>query len=174
VTVWLCCSKYNRTCTAARESTWTDSICPSKYKTFTRISEKNLVIRHDVNVKNRLIKWFYLVLTTVDYRMKLRNDRMTKEIELLCKKQNHLRNIGLWRQQTDTNNEERFERATKEYENQIKRKTRLGSVWMIKLVKETGLIRSLRYEQDGQCTNNVTLRRVRVTIVVVEKHKYYI
>jgi len=38
---------------------------------------------------------FYLVLTIMAYRMKLRNDGMTTRIELNCRKQNHLSDISL-------------------------------------------------------------------------------
>jgi len=108
---------------AARNSTWTDFICLSKYRNSTRILDKNLVVIQNVKVENTLKIKFYLVLTIMAYRMTLRNDRMTKGIELPCRKQNHLSNISLWEQQNDINKKELFERARKRRENQIKSKS---------------------------------------------------
>jgi hypothetical protein len=57
------------------------------------------------------------------YRMKLRHDRMTKGIELPCRKQNHLSNISLREHKNDINKKELFERARKRRANQIKCKS---------------------------------------------------
>lgn len=60
-------------------------------------------------VENQIL----LALTIMAYRMKLRNDGMTKGIELRCRKQNHLSNISLWDQQNVINKKELFEKARK-------------------------------------------------------------
>lgn len=122
VTVWLCWSKYKWTFSAARNSAWTDFICLSKYRNSTRILEKNLVVIQNVKVENTLKIRFDLVLTIMAYRMKLRNDGMTKGIELPSRKPNHLSNISLWEQQNDINKKDLFGRARKRKENQIKSK----------------------------------------------------
>jgi len=123
VTLWLCWSKNKWTFSAARDSAWTDFICLSKYRNSTRILERNLVVIQNVKVENMLKIKFYLVLTIMACRMKLRNDEITEGIELSCRKQNHLNNISLWEQQNDINKKELFERARKRIENQIKSKS---------------------------------------------------
>jgi len=74
---------------AARNSAWTDFICLSKYRNSTWILEKNLIVIQNVKVENTLKIKSYLVLKIMAYKMKLRNDGMTKGIELTCRKQNH-------------------------------------------------------------------------------------
>jgi hypothetical protein len=122
VTLWLCWSKYKWTFSAARNSAWTDFICLNKYRNSTRILEKNLGVIENVKVENTLKIRYYLMLTIMAYRMKLRNDGMTKGIELPCRKQNHFSNISLWDQQNDINKKELFERSRRRKENQIKSK----------------------------------------------------
>lgn len=94
----------------------------------------------NVQVKNKLITWLYLVLTTRAYRIKLRNDGMTKGIQLPCRRQNHLSNIGFWEQQNDIDKKKLFERVRKRKYNQIKRK----SDWEVhegyNLLKKIGLM----------------------------------
>jgi hypothetical protein len=123
VTVWLCWSTYKWTYSAARNSAWIDGIYLSKYRNSTKILDKNFVVIQNVKVENTLKIWFYLVLTIMAYRLKLRNDGTTKVIQLPCRKQNHLSNIDLWRQQNDTNNKELFERTIRGKENQIESKS---------------------------------------------------
>ena len=40
--------------------------------------------------------------------------------------------------------------------------------------KQKDTLNKHKYEQDRHCTYNVTLRRVRATIIAVENNKYYI
>jgi hypothetical protein len=70
------------------------------------------------------------------YRMKLRDDGMTKGIELRCRKQNHLSNISLWDQQIDINKKE------KKREKKIKLKVKETAKYMNDITcKENGINR---------------------------------